>query len=146
MTRINRPLVLVFTSIAMTVALAQDFTPSVFERDPTSIPLNPDDPTLDPWSQLRDADDDPDREPGPFYPGRLRNSGVLTFFQLPIALNPDDLRAGDVDVAILGAQVDMGVGMRGAGSGPNALRSSLGLLGGGGACHTCMWEWPGSRS
>ena len=135
MKRINRPLALVFTTVAMAVALAQDFTPSVFDRDPRSIPLNPDDPTLDPWSQLRDPGDDPAREPGPFYPGRLRNSGVLTFFQLPIALNGDDLRAGDVDVAILGAPVDMGVGMRGAGTGPTALRSSLGLLDGGGLPH-----------
>jgi hypothetical protein len=132
---INRPLVLAFTTVAMAVALAQDYTPSVFDRDPTRIPLNLDDPTLDPWRQLRDPNNDPDREPGPFYPGRLLNSGVLAFFQLPIALTPEDLRAGEVDVAILGAQVDMGVGMRGAGTGPNALRSSLGLLDGGSLPH-----------
>jgi agmatinase len=132
---INRPVILIFTLIAVGGLVAQDFTPSIFDRDPTNIPLNRDDPTLDPWSQLRDPANDPEREPGPFYPGRLRNSGVLTFFQLPIALNAADLQAGDVDVAILGAQVDMGVGMRGAGNGPNALRSSLGLLGGGDLPH-----------
>ena len=30
----------------------------------------------------------------------MLNSGVLAFFQLPIALTPEDLRAGEVDVAL----------------------------------------------
>jgi len=115
--------------------VGQDFTPSVFDRNDGSIPLNPNDPSFDPWSQLRDPANDPDREPGPFYPGRLRNAGVLTFFNLPIAINPADLTAGNVDVAILGAPLDMGVGMRGAAFGPGSLRESLGVSGGGGLPH-----------
>lgn len=90
------------------------------------IRLDPNDPTLDPWSALRDTSNDPHREPGPFYPGRLWAPGVLTFFKLPIALTPEDLTAGNVDVAIMGAPVDMGIGMRGAGNGPKSLRESLG--------------------
>ena len=109
-------------------AAAQDFTPSVFERDDGVIPMNTEDPSYDLWSQLRDASDDPEREPGPIYPGRLRDFGVQTFFQLPIAINQDDLRAGEVDVAIMGAEIDMGVGFRGAGQGPNALRYSHGMF------------------
>tara|TARA_B100000586_G_scaffold8121_1_gene5620 strand:- start:147 stop:1304 length:1158 start_codon:yes stop_codon:yes gene_type:complete len=115
--------------------VGQDFTPSVFDRNDGSIPLNPNDPSFDPWSQLRDPANDPDREPGPFYPGRLRNAGVLTFFNLPIAINPADLTAGNVDVAILGAPLDMGVGMRGTAFGPGSLRESLGVSGGGGLPH-----------
>ena len=115
--------------------LAQDYTPGAFEDNDGEIPLNPADPSYDLWSQLRDSSNDPAREPGPFYPGRLRSAGVQSFFQLPIAVNQADLIAGEVDVAILGAEIDMGVGMRGAGEGPNALRSSLGVGGGGSLPH-----------
>jgi len=121
--------------IPIWIVVGQDFTPSVFDRNDGSIPLNPNDPSFDPWSQLRDPANDPDREPGPFYPGRLRNAGVLTFFNLPIAINPADLTAGNVDVAILGAPLDMGVGMRGTAFGPGSLRESLGVSGGGGLPH-----------
>ena len=88
----------------------------------------------DPWTQLRDTSKDPKREPGPFYPRRLVNmfgSGVLTFFQLPVALTPEDLKAGKVDVAIIGAPVDMGAGMRGAGKGPIAIRAGMAFMPGG---------------
>jgi len=102
------------------------------ERDAESpIRLNPNDPLFDPWDALRDASEDPEREPGPFYPGRLMSSGVLTFFQLPVAVNQEDLKAGDVDVAIIGAPVDMGIGMRGASNGPKSLREGLGIMPGG---------------
>jgi arginase family enzyme len=37
-------------------------------------------------------------------------AGIPTFFKLPIALTPEDLKAGDVDVAIIGAHTDMGGG------------------------------------
>ena len=42
----------------------------------------------------------------------------------PVALNPADLKAGKVEVAILGAPVDMGYSMRGAAWGPQAVRTS----------------------
>lgn len=105
--------------------IAHDQDVSQSDNSSSVIRLNPNDPTLDPWSALRDTSNDPKREPGPFYPGRLWAPGVLTFFKLPIALTPADLKAGDVDVAILGAPVDMGIGMRGAGNGPKALRESM---------------------
>ena len=128
-------LILFGALIPIWIVVGQDFTPSVFVRNDGSIPLNANDPSFDPWSQLRDPANDPDREPGPFYPGRLRNAGVLTFFNLPIAINPADLTAGNVDVAILGAPLDMGVGMRGTAFGPGSLRESLGVSGGGGLPH-----------
>ena len=135
MNTLKKLLILFGAIIPIWIVVGQDFTPSVFDRNDGSIPLNPNDPSFDPWSQLRDPANDPDREPGPFYPGRLRNAGVLTFFNLPIAINPADLTAGNVDVAILGAPLDMGVGMRGTAFGPGSLRESLGVSGGGGLPH-----------
>ena len=115
-------------SLATSPAVAQDDISAVPGSSAT-IELDPDDPTLDPWSALRDTSNDIAREPGPFYPGRLWNQGVLTFFRLPVALTPADLEAGNVDVAILGAPIDMGIGMRGAANGPKSLRQSLGDVG-----------------
>ncbi len=135
MNTLKNLLVLFGALIPIWIVVGQDFTPSVFDRNDGSIPLNPNDPSFDPWAQLRDPANDPDREPGPFYPGRLRNAGVLTFFNLPIAINPADLTAGNVDVAILGAPLDMGVGMRGTAFGPGSLRESLGVSGGGSLPH-----------
>ncbi len=81
------------------------------------IRLDPNDPNLEIWRD-RDISGDPPREPGPIEVG-----SVLSFFGLPIARTIDDLIAGEVEVAFLGAPVDMGVGFRGAAEGPNALRS-----------------------
>jgi formimidoylglutamase len=102
------------------------------------IELLNDAPIADPWSQLRDTSNDPKREPGPFYPRRLINMfspGVLSFFQLPVALTPEDLKAGKVDVAIIGAPIDMSAGMRGAGKGPTAIRASMAFMPGGDLPH-----------
>ncbi|MEQ8313276.1 MAG: agmatinase family protein [Gammaproteobacteria bacterium] len=122
-------LVIAWALIPIWIVVGQDFTPSLFDRDDGQIPLNTSDPSFDPWSQLRDSENDPTREPGPFYPGRLNNMGVVTFFNLPVAVTEADLVAGEVDVAIMGAEIDMGVGMRGAKYGPGSLRESLGVLG-----------------
>ena len=81
------------------------------------IRLDPNDPNLEVWRD-RDISDDPPREPGP-----IRVGSVLSFFGLPMARTIDDLVAGEVEVAFMGAPVDMGVGFRGAGEGPTALRA-----------------------
>lgn len=96
------------------------------------IRLDPNAEGLDVWSQLRDTSKDAQREPGLIQTGRLRRPGVLSFFSLPLALTPEDLRAANVDVAILGAPVDMGYRMRGARQGPPALRASIGVSRGSG--------------
>ena len=49
--------------------------------------------------------------------------GIPTFFRAPVALGPEDLKAGKVDVAIMGASVDMSGGMRGTAFGPQAVRT-----------------------
>ena len=97
-------------------------TDTVPEREPLPpdsaiIRLDASDPNLAVW-QDRDISGDPPREPGPIEVG-----SVLTFFGLPIARTPEDLVAGEVEVAFMGAPVDMGVGYRGAGEGPTALRA-----------------------
>jgi agmatinase len=129
-----------FLFLFLSIALTAKESVNVGTASPSSfIPLNPDDPCLNPSCQLRDTTNDPKREPGPFYPGRLLdfglNPGVLTFFQLPVALTPEDLKAGNVDVAIMGATVDMSMGMRGAGSGPASLRAGIGIISAGDLPH-----------
>jgi agmatinase len=43
---------------------------------------------------------------------------------VPVCLTPEDLRAGNVDVAVVGAPVDSGIGHRGASFGPRAIRTA----------------------
>ena len=90
------------------------------------IPLDTEDPTYNLW-QLKRKDLAEGREPGPLniqrFPGGFAYQGIPSFFQLPIALTPEDLKAGDVDVAMVGMTTNMGTGNRGAQWGPRALRS-----------------------
>jgi agmatinase len=92
-----------------------------------TIPLDVADPTLEVW-KMRRNDLQEGREPGLInvqrFPGGFGYNGIPTFFRLPVALTPADLKAGDVDVAFIAAYVDMGLGQRGANRGPNALRHS----------------------
>ena len=98
------------------------------EGEKAVIPLDTKDPSYNLWQVLRDFSKDPKREPGPIniqkYDMGMSFNAMPTFFNLPIALTPEDLLAGKVDVAIMGATTDMGTGMRGAAHGPNAVRNS----------------------
>ena len=75
---------------------------------------------------------DPPRGPGPLtlrrYAYTPPYSGIATFLGLPLCLTPEDLRAGAVDVAVLGAPLDMSVGHRGAAYGPRAIRADERVL------------------
>ncbi|WP_445616120.1 arginase family protein [Gilvimarinus sp. DZF01] len=66
-----------------------------------------------------------DRSPGPFSVHRyiFPESGVPTFAGAPVAIWPEDLVAGKVDVAIVGIPNDMGSGRRNAGAAPHTMRS-----------------------
>ena len=92
------------------------------------IPLDKGDPSYNSWRTLRDFSKDPKREPGIInlqkYDVGMSYNAMPTFFNLPVALTPEDLKASKVDVAIIGAVPDMGTGMRGAAHGPNAVRNS----------------------
>lgn len=90
------------------------------------IELNKQDPTYDLW-KLRRQGLSEGREAGPInvqrFPGGMAMMGIPTFFRMPVALTPEDLKAGDVDVAMIGAYTDMGGGSRGAVFGPQAFRA-----------------------
>jgi len=109
--------------LAIPLSVQADPTPSA-----ASIPLDPEDPYLNEWKKRRDTANDPKREPGLIqiqrYDGGNAWAGIPSFFMLPLALNPEDLKAGKVDVALLGAPLDTSSGMRGAAFGPKTLRGS----------------------
>jgi agmatinase len=85
-------------------------------RDLPNIPLNTDAPTFNAWRLKRPRSMDPEREPGPIELGRYDGGGgPRTFGGQPLALTPEDLTAGEVDVAILGAPLNMGSGWRDSG-------------------------------
>lgn len=118
------------------LAVGVDDTPdSDKERAPAAhdvkpvIPLDKADPTFDLWKLARDNLRE-GREPGPIdvqrFWGGMGFQGIPTFFRLPVALVPEDLEAGQVDVAIMGAHTDMGLGSRGASRGPAAFREARG--------------------
>lgn len=108
----------------MSVVEANRFQPGV---DAPAIPLNTEDEDFNAWRTRRPAALDTPRQPGPInlnrYMGAGPKQGIPTFFNLPVALTPEDLRAGRVDVAIVGAGLDMGSGYRGAAYGPRAVRT-----------------------
>lgn len=97
------------------------------EGEQPVIPLDTGDPTFNAWRTPRE-DLQEGREPGPInvqrYPWGVSQNSIPTFFHAPVALTPEDLKAGKVEVAVIGATTDMGGGMRGAGHGPNAFRNS----------------------
>jgi len=94
-------------------------------RDRDELPLNTASPDFNLWTAQRPASMNPAREAGPLDLNRYMgggSGGVPTFAGAPIALTPEDLVAGEVDVAIVGAPLNMGSGWRGAEHGPMALR------------------------
>ncbi|MBJ90012.1 MAG: arginase [Woeseia sp.] len=123
--------VLVTFFLFISFVLAQDELAGVDPEDKVIYLAPPDGPDA-----LRDGDGDgefneADREPGLISLSRENwRRGVLSFFGLPVALTQEDLRAANVDVALMGAPVDMGVGLRGAGEGPRALRAAMRGTGG----------------
>lgn len=99
------------------------------DTDMASIPLNTESPGFNSWKTRRPAEFDTPRDAGPININRYMNaspkSGIPTFFNLPVALTPEDLVAGEVDVAIMGIGLDTGTGFRGAAYGPKAARAGL---------------------
>jgi agmatinase len=86
-------------------------------RDLPNIPLNTDSPEFNAWRAERPRSMDPKREDGPIELGRYGGrGGPPTFGSHPLALTKEDLIAGEVDVAIVGAPLNMGSGWRDSGS------------------------------
>ncbi len=99
--------------------------------DEPFIPLNTQSPDFNAWLVRRPASFDPEREVGPVELGRYMGGGggIPTFAGAPVALTPEDLIAGKVDVAIVGAPLNMGSGWRDADHGPLAMRLQGGMAG-----------------
>jgi agmatinase len=85
-------------------------------RDAPNIPFNTDSPSFNAWRLQRPRSMDPKREAGPVPLGRYGGyGGPPTFGGFPLALYKEDLVDGEVDVAILGAPLNMGSGWRDSG-------------------------------
>ena len=86
-------------------------------RDLPNIPFNTESTEFNAWRAERPRSMDPEREDGPIALGRYDGrGGPPTFGGHPLALTKEDLIAGEVDVAILGAPLNMGSGWRDSGS------------------------------
>jgi len=86
-------------------------------RDAPNIPFNTKSPMFNAWRLQRPRSMDPPREAGPVPLGRYDGyGGPPTFGGFPLALYKEDLVAGKVDVAILGAPLNMGSGWRDSGA------------------------------
>lgn len=112
----------------MSVVQSAKFNP---DTDMGSIPLDTSDENFNGWKLMRPRELTLKREAGPITLSYYMQSrgGIATFANAPVAIYPEDLVAGKVDVAIVGAPLDMGSGYRGAKLGPSAMRS---MSGGGG--------------
>ncbi len=101
-------------------------------RDDTGIELNTASPRFNAWRLRRPQSLDPERKPGPISLGRYGGrGGPPTFGGFPLALTPEDLEAGEVDVAIVGAPLNMGSGWRDSGSQATTdMRVLGGVMGG----------------
>jgi agmatinase len=85
-------------------------------RDLPNVPFNTRSPDFNAWRLKRPRSMDPKREAGPVSLGRYgRRGGPPTFGGFPLALTKEDLVAGKVEVAILGAPLNMGSGWRDSG-------------------------------
>lgn len=85
-------------------------------RDLPNIPLNTETPFFNAWRLARPRSLDPAREPGAVPLGRYGGrGGPPTFGGFPLALTMEDLVAAEVDVAIVGAPLNMGSRWRDSG-------------------------------
>ena len=117
-------LTLTFSCGQIVLCPAQEEAISPVADGGATIRLNKDDPGFDMWKQVR-TDLTEGREPGPINVQRFKGGfpwiGIPTFFHLPVALVPEDLKAGKVEVAIMGAEL-VG-GMRARTWGPMEMRN-----------------------
>ncbi len=114
-----------FSALAQDKVDPKDLTPWRDPDNPNVIIL---DEGYDVFYERRDRSNDPKREPGPInlqrYENVLRKNEFPTYMGLPVALTPEDLKAGKVDVAIVGLPIDMNP-VSGAGWAANQMRFLL---------------------
>ena len=88
------------------------------------------------WKMEYDRSNEPERKPGPIELNRYvatptAPGGIPTFMRWPVCLTPEDLKAGEVDVAVIGAPLDLTLARRGSAFGPLGLRTAEQYLPGG---------------
>lgn len=113
--------ILAFVSDLMSLAEQMSYDAT---RDMGAIPLNLHARTFNHGIIMRPPLQDIKREPGPFSLQRymFEKSGISTFAGAKYAMFPQDLIAGDVDVAFIGIPSDMSSGRRNAKLAPMHLR------------------------
>jgi arginase family enzyme len=120
----NRDAASVQSLITDLIAVAEEmgYDPS---RDMGAMPLNIKATGFNNGILLPPILRDDTRSPGPFsvHGYLFPESGVPTFAGAPVAVWPEDLTAGAVDVAIVGIPSDMSSGRRNAEAGPDVMRS-----------------------
>lgn len=108
---------MLFPSLGVSEPINKSLVEKAPREEPAPMPhIDPTDPTkrlikqdasTNIWREERPADRNPNRAAGPIdiqrYQLQMEPVGIKTFFQLPVALTPEDLKAGEVDVAIFGA-------------------------------------------
>jgi agmatinase len=104
------------------------WTPWIDPSNPNVVRLNKDDPSAEVWRKRRDTSKDPKREAGLIdlqrYEMGFHWQAFPTFFRAPVALNPEDLKAGNVEVAVVGATTDNNP-VKGTSFAANHMRSFL---------------------
>jgi guanidinobutyrase len=108
------------------VSQANKFNPL---KDMAAIPLNTKFPKFNAWKVERPKSLNPKRAPGLIYFSRYMETwgtGIKTFAGAPVAIYPEGLITGKVDVAIVGAPLDMGNYYRGQRFGPQAMQNEYG--------------------
>jgi agmatinase len=95
------------------------------ERDMGAAPLNLTSKSFNRFVPFPPELTKPERDPGPFGVHRYLypKSGVPTFGGASVAIWPEDLVAGNVDVAIVGVPSDMSSGRRDAAWAPDEMRA-----------------------
>ena len=102
------------------------------DRDARNIPFNTSSPEYNAWRTKRPRSMDPEREDGPISLGRYDGQGgPPTFGGHDLALTKEDLVEGEVDVAIIGAPLNMGSGWRDSGERATTEMRLLGWVMGG---------------
>lgn len=114
--------ILAMVNDVMSIAESMGYNP---QQDMGAIPLNTSTERFNMSMPTPAILRDDTREPGPFSVHRYMfpASGVPTFASARVAIYPEDLTAGDVDVAIVGVPNDMGSGRRNAEYGPRVMRA-----------------------
>ncbi len=100
------------------------------DQDMDAIPLNREAPNFNNWKVLRpDALRERQRDPGPFSLSRYIHpwGGIPTFAGAPVAVTPEDLLVGNVEVAFTGIPQSLSSGNRDARNAPNMIRANYGI-------------------